>query len=364
MIVYSKKIIKFASDIKEIIREVLAKEIRLRVHGERFYDRAENYSYPIKVVIFNNQSTLGYFDADFLELGFNECLMHKGLETLRNVIRHELAHYITFINYGISARPHSGEFKAFCQRMGWGEEVYAAALSLEESVSELGDESVLRKVQKLMALSTSSNRNEAEQAMIKSQQLLLKHNMESRYIGKEEERSVLKRIMKQSKKDARMESIAHILETFFVTIVYNRGGGSIVLEILGSQVNVEIAEYVAGVLQGEMDKLWGQAQQNCYLRGTVARNSFFRGLAKGYCDKINALKKAYNQETAQALMVIEKKLVDVKEMVYPRLTSMRSSGGYSREAASLGEQMGRHLNINPALSQKNATIVANLIDYV
>ena len=67
-----------------------------------------------------------------------------------------------------------------------------------------------------MALATSSNKNEAEQAMIKSQQLLLKHNIESKYIGGEDEEKVfLKRIMKQKKENAKMRSHRHYFGNFF-----------------------------------------------------------------------------------------------------------------------------------------------------
>ena len=63
---------------------------------------------------------LGYFDSNFYELGFHECLMQSSREQLSNVIRHELAHYMTFINYGEAVQPHGAEFRAFCQANGMG----------------------------------------------------------------------------------------------------------------------------------------------------------------------------------------------------------------------------------------------------
>lgn len=284
MFIYSQKIIQFVQEIKRTIKKILADEIGVRVERERFYDK--NYSYPIRAVIFNSGNKLGYFDANFYELGFHECLMHASEELMRNVIRHELAHYFTFIHFGETATPHSAEFKAFCLGLGWGEEVYRAAFELDEKRVEAS--SVLRKVQKLMALSSSSNQHEAELAMIKSRQLLLKHNLEFRSA---EEKVILKRIMKQRKKDAKMTAVARILETFFVSVVFNRGVEFTCLEIIGDLVNVEIAEYVASVLEREFDKLWLQAQRETSLKGLVAKNSFFHGIAKGYCYKIQAFKK-------------------------------------------------------------------------
>ena len=49
---------------------------------------------------------LGYFDPNFYELGFHECLMHSSREQLQDIIRHELAHYMTFIEYGAGIQQH------------------------------------------------------------------------------------------------------------------------------------------------------------------------------------------------------------------------------------------------------------------
>lgn len=366
MIVYSRKIIHFVNEIKSTLRDVLSKEIGLKVSNDRFCDRRMENSYPIRVVIYNNNSTLGYFDPSFYELGFNECLMHAGREQLHRIIRHELGHYITFINYGEAVQPHGLEFKTFCQQMGWGEEVSKSSLCLEGVLNEsnLGESGIFRKVQKLMALANSSNKNEAEQAMIKSQQLLLKHNIESHYMGgKDDEQIFLKRIMKQKRKDAKIRAIARILETFFVSVVYTRGGDFTYLEILGNAVNIEIADHVANVLQRELDNLWDQAKQSANLKGTIAKNSFFLGIAKGYCNKIQALKREYTRDVTTALMVIEKTLIDAQAMVYSRLTQARSSASYCHESCTLGEKMGKQLTINPAINQSSNTAESLLYIY-
>lgn len=354
MIVYSKKIIQFMHDIKSLVKKTLSNEMYLKVHGERFFDKLHQNSYPIRIVIYNDKSKLGYFDPNFYELGFHECLMHSRKEQLQDIIRHELAHYALFINNRDIHHPHGTEFRAYCQQMGWGEEVYRAASILEsnEAIPESNESSVCRKIRKLMALATSSNPHEAELAMIKSQQLLLKHNIDSNYLHDEKEEKIyLKRIMKQKKRNAKMRAIAHILETFFVNTVYMKTDEFIYLEILGDAVNIEIAEYVADVLHIELDKLWKQAQLNTHLKGAIAKNSFFLGIAKGYCNKIQALKREYNCEEKHALMIIEKKLIDAKDLVYQRLSATKSSGNHCAESSAIGEKMGRQLNIHPAINR-------------
>lgn len=353
MFVYSHKIHAFIEEIKSTIKAILTQEVGLKVANSRFYDKSQRTSYPISVVIFNNKPMLGYFDPSFYELGFHESLMYRPREMLYAIIRHEIAHYITFMEYGPYISSHGPEFRAFCHKMGWGETVYRATTCLEDEVENgaIEESAILRKVQKLMALASSSNAHEAEQALIKSRELLIKHQLEAHQIeGASEEKVCLKRLMKQKREDAKMRAIAKIVETFFVNVVYKRGEGFIVLEILGQAAHVEIAEYVASVLTHELENLWDQTKRtHRHLKGQVARNSFFLGIARGYCQKIQALKQELNPETTRTLMVLEKQLTDAKNLVYPRLSTSYSRTQHCSQSSLLGELLGKSLNINPAL---------------
>lgn len=354
MFVYSKKIVQFIHEIKCTIKDILSKEACLKVSKDRFFDEWQQFSYPISVIIYNDQSMLGYFDPAFYEMGFHERLMHASTKQLHNVIRHELAHYLTFINYAYPVAAHGAEFRSLCQKMGWGEEVYHATMKLsdEQTNANMEESDIFRKIQKLIALSSSSNKNEAELAMIKSQQLLLKHHIESKYMGVDDEEKVfLKRIMKQPQKNAKMYAIAKILEAFFVSIVFRRGKDGTTLEILGSAINIQIVGYVADVLQHTLDDLWELAKHEYKLKGLVAKNSFFLGISKGYLNKIDSLKKSYNNDAISALVIIEKKLQQAKAMAYGRLSSSTSQATHCSQSAKLGELAGKQLNINPGINR-------------
>ena len=355
MFVYSEKIVKFIQEITTIIKEVLSKELHLTVSGNRFLDAKKRYSYPLSVVIYNDENMLGYFNPEFFQLGFHERLMYASRSDLRNIIRHELAHYMTFINNPYLKTPHGFEFRAFCKQVGWGEEVYCATMHITHEPSDIEESDVLRKVKKLMALSSSSNKNEAEQAMIKSQELLLKHNIETKHLASSDEDKVfLKRIMKQPKKTSKMMAIARILEAFFVSVVFSRTLEGTYLEILGSKVNLQIAEYVADVLDKKLDDLWDQIKHEHKLKGLTAKNSFFLGIAIGYCKKIQALKTSYPTAITQNLIVVEKNLEKAKALVYKRLSHSSGTSRYCETAASLGKQAGTSLNINPAIERTSS----------
>ena len=358
MHVYSKNIVRFIATIKRAVKEIIAKEVVLRVFGDRFYDKRERISYPIKVVIYNNKSMLGYFAADFYELGFHEKLMHAPKSQLLDIIRHEIAHYITFIEHTQAVQHHGEEFRATCRRFGWGDEVSRATTCLDdgEAVLESAENAILRKVQKLMALASSQNPHEAELAMIKSQELLLKHNLEACEVESDDEKVFLIRILKQKKENAKMRAISQILATFFVSSVFSRCSGWIYLELVGSKTNLEIAEYVAHFLDNELDNLWQSAKKTSNLQGQVAKNSFTLGIAKGYCNKIAALKRSYSKEVTHALISLENKLVEVQALCYPRLRYTRSSASHCSRSSALGELVGNKLTIKPGLTNSVANI--------
>lgn len=359
MIVYSEKIIGFLCIVKKVVKEILTHEASLRVSRDRFYDQTGRFSYPIHIVIYHSKNVLGYFNAPFYEIGINEVLMHAKVNDLKNVIRHEIAHYLTFINHGAETSPHGFAFKECCAMFGWGEEVSKASICLEELSNAPPHEkaSIFRRVQKLMALSSSSSQNEAEAAIIKSQTLLLKHNINAVHDEDDTPRIFLKRVLKQKRKSAKMDAIGKILETFFVSIVYHKVKDGIYLEILGDKVNVEIADYVASILETELEILWQNAQKTARLKGSLAKNSFFMGVAKGYHDKIESLKKEFNADTERALIVIEKKLSAAREMAYKRLSSSTSSARHSKEAALLGQKAGKNLTINPGIQSSSQTLL-------
>lgn len=342
MILYSQKIIAFVNDAKSVLKEILENEMSLKVSRDRFF--FEGSTYPIHIVIYERKNVLGFFNPQFYEIGLNQLLMNANLETLKNILRHEIAHYLTHLRFGSYSASHGPEFNNLCRGYGWGTEVSKSNICLEKISSHEIDKGILRKVEKLMALSASSHQNEAEMAILKTQELLLKHNLDGSSL--EPTSFVLVRICEQKRKTSKMEAIARILETFFVSIVYHKVPQGIFLEILGEKENVEVAQYVATVLETELETLWDKTP---LLIGKRAKNSFFFGIAKGYCERIERQKTQLTKESTTALVVCEGKLLCARKMAYQRLSTKRSSSSFLSEATFLGQKAGHGLNIAPAL---------------
>ena len=143
---------------------------------------------------------------------------------------------------------------------------------------------------------------------------------------------------------AKLQAIASILRHFFVYPVFNRGRGWVCLEVFGEKVHVEIAQYVASFLDKKLEEFWKTTPN---LRGARSKNSFFRGIAQGYREKVEATK-----QKGAALIALEKTLVSAASMAYPRLSSATLRYHQDESATKIGRKKGQNLNIHQGLQEK------------
>ena len=168
----------------------------------------------------------------------------------------------------------------------------------------------------------------------------------------EDEIVFVKRVLEASRKQTKHVAIYEILKTFFVSPVFNHGRGIFYLEVIGDKTSVELADYVAHFLDHELEVMWKEARKNNPSFKTIAaRNSFFRGVSKGYVEKIENQKKKSAQSFELAL--IEKNLASQLKTVYSRIGhSSMSAGSHHHGANAAGIESGRNLSIKPGVSNK------------
>lgn len=266
---------------------------------------------------------------------------------LRDLLRHELAHYLVRVFHGEASTPHGVEYKAICQRYGWYEEVQAASGDLP-SVQKVGDlraDAVIEKVKKLLALASSSNPHESELATLKANQLILRHHLDRSRLGDQRELCVVT-VMSAPKKNALMTAIYEILTHFLVKPILFYGRQEVRLEAAGTREQIELAQYVAGFLQTELARLW-KAQN---LKGLRAKNSFYTGVARGYSEKLTNTRSDLTPEESRALVTIERDLAADLKFFMGGLSQSYSGQVLDSGAHERGKAQGRSLNIRPAVN--------------
>jgi hypothetical protein len=355
MQIYSNTINTFITKAKNWTKDILANEMKLQVRRNRF--EFNGYLIPIHIIVFEHPSQLGRFEPHTYQVGLNKNLMLFAKDSvIKDILRHELAHLICFLKHGAVAA-HGEEFKAICNQYGFSKDISKASAELESlnenKEGDLISEKLLNRVKKLMALGSSSNPHEAQMATAKANELLLKHNLNSLSESHHDEEEVcLKRVLSAKRSNAKMHAVYEILHCFFVQPVFSHGKGQVFLEVIGSRVNVELADYVANYLDQELESLYKNAQkENPKLKGAAKKNAFLKGVSQGYVQKINEYQ--HSTHSTKEIISLKGVLKEQVNLVYNRLSYSKSGGGKTcQESKKLGTKAGKNLNIRSALNNK------------
>jgi len=345
MILYSETISAFLQKTNHVLKCILKEEMNLEVAKTRF--TYQTFSIPFSLVVFENPKLLGYFEADKYRIGLNKRLIFNAKETvIKNIIRHEMAHFMAFIEHKKEILPHGIEFREICQRYGWDESVSSATADVEIENNlvegETEREKILVRIKKLLALSSSNNVHEAEQATLRANQLLLDYNLKNVAPDSDKEYCALSVIL-MKRASPLLTAIYHILETFGVRVVLNRSSDGAGLDLIGDRVNVELAEYMAHYLLRELPLLFKKTG----LKGAVAKNSFYTGVASGLKNKSNKAKDEIIKNHGPALVALnhlEKNLDITFDFFYPRIRRTGSNAQMDIDALEIGVAAGKNLS--------------------
>lgn len=355
MILYSETTKIFIQKVRHLTREIITNEMNLKMDKSRvLYNR---FYYPLNIIVFEDPNRLGYFDARFFELGISKKLIYLVHDhVLKNIIRHELAHFMCYLLHG-HTKAHGEEFHQVCKMFKWDEEVQRAYINLdfenEKIEGDLKTQRLLEKLKKLLSLTSSDNPHERELATLKANELLLNHNLDLAFNeDKIDDTIYVKRVIEAKRKETKHVAIYEILKTFYVAPIFNHGKGAFYLEVIGDKTSVELAEYVANFLDNELENMWKLTKKNNpHLKNISAKNSYFRGVSRGYCDKIENQKM--QMSNSKDLVVLDKNLSLKVKQVYARLGhSSLSSGLKDENARKLGVESGKNLSIKPGISSQ------------
>jgi len=350
--IYDQTTLAFNAKAENILKEILI-SCGFEVYRTRFL--YNHRFYPINVVTFEG-SELGHFSVPYLQIGLNKKLIYLAKDSvLRDILKHELAHYLTYVFYGEVKFPHGEEFKKICRQFHFPDDVERATIDLdlanEKKEGDLESEKIIEKVKKLLSLAQSSNVNEAELATLKANELLLRHNLNS--LPDKKMSLYLERLMIQSRRDAKMEAIVEIIRHFIVRPVISYGQNTCCIEVSGTLTNVKLASYVIHFLIHELDRLWLETKSTNGLQGVRSKNSFFRGVARGFNLKMKDAKSSYSPEDQSSLVLVEKNLIEETNIIYKRLSSSSSHGQHDAKASALGIEKGKKLHIHQGVEAKN-----------
>lgn len=206
-----------------------------------------------------------------------------------SVLEHELAHQYVDEVLRIRDEPaHGPTFQRVCAERG----IDARAAGAPEPSAAAPEEKILDRIRKLLALAGSPNQHEAELAMRKAHELMLRHNIEDTSTRDYE----VRHLGDPHKRGTRVEAeIAGLLgEYFFVKVIRipiylpATGKRGNVYEIAGTRANVEMAAHVYAFLMSTAERLWRENRGDARVRSGRDRMSYQAGVINGFREKLRA----------------------------------------------------------------------------
>ncbi len=208
------------------------------------------------------------------------------------VLEHEMAHqYVDEVLAIRDETAHGETFRTVCEQRGIDGRAAGAPVAADHTEADR----VLDRIRKLLALAGSSNEHEAEIAMRRAHELMLRHNIEEARARADREFEI-RYLGDPEKRRSRVETDVALLleESFFVKLIRlpvylpHTGGRGSVFEISGTHANVEMAAHVWAFLLATADRLWQENRRDRRVRSGRDRLSYQSGVIRGFRDKLVA----------------------------------------------------------------------------
>lgn len=260
------------------------------------------------------------------------------------VLKHEMAHQ--YAHEVLGARDetaHGPAFRHVCERL----RIDAASKGLPADHGDVdeGRSRVVRRIQKLLALAQSPNVHEAEAAMNAARRLMLEHNLATPADGSYR----FLQIGRVSGRIAEHERLlANLLaEHFFVEVIWApaydvpTGKNGRVLEVCGTEGNLEMAAWVHGFLLETAERLWREHRRAQGIRGDRDRQTYLSGVMRGFGDKLAEGARQCREEGL--VWVGDPGVMTYMRARYPRMRTVRFGGRTISDAWEHGHAAGREI---------------------
>jgi hypothetical protein len=340
-----------STELSAVLEAALVRELR-RVYEvlneRRFGDRLK----PPVLALSDTAKRLGQWTAATRRLELSRALVFERpwLE-VTSVLEHERAHqYVDEVLQVHDESPHGPTFQRVCAERGI--DARAAGVPVA-STTDVETDRALDKIRKLLALAGSDNQNEAEIAMRRAHELMLRHNIEQ---AQAEQRYEVRHLGTPSRRANAVEAdiVGLLTEFFFVEVIRvpifvpREGRHAHVYEVMGTHANVEMAAHVFAFLLATADRLWRENRGDARVKSGRDRLSYQSGVIGGFREKLLAERKQL--KGTGLVWVGDGGLNDFFRARFPRIRTVRRSVRLSRAHAA-GREAGRNVVLHKPMSE-------------
>jgi hypothetical protein len=343
------------AELSAVLEAALVRELaRLyeQLNERRFRDKLT----PPVIALADTTRRLGQWTraTRTLELSRHLVFVRPWLE-VTSVLEHEMAHqYVDEVLQIRDESAHGPTFQRVCAERGI--DARAAGVPIA-SAADIAVDRALDKIRKLLALAGSENQHEAEIAMRRAHELMLRHNIEA---AAREQHYEVRHLGTPSLRANTVEAdiVGLLGEFFFVEVIRiaiylpREGRHAHVYEVMGTHANVEMAVHVFQFLLATADRLWRENRGDARVRSGRDRLSYQSGVIRGFREKLLAERK--DLRGTGLVWVGDGALHDFYRARYPRIRTVKRSVRLSRAHAA-GREAGRTVVLHKPVTETTAS---------
>ncbi|HEY4054989.1 MAG TPA: DUF2786 domain-containing protein [Kofleriaceae bacterium] len=339
-------------DLAADLEAALLRELMARFENENYLRFGEKLTPPVFALVDSAQHLGRWVPAGRrIEIARSFVLARSWQEVL-SVLQHEMAHQYVDEVLGVrDETPHGETFRTVCAERGIDGRAGGAPVPADGQADR-----VLDRIRKLLALAGSDNMHEAEGAMQRAHELMLRYNVDAAATART---YTVRHLGDPAKRRTRVESsiLALLAELFFVkaiivpTYVPRLGKRGSVYEISGTPANVDMAEHVFGFLLATADRLWRENRGDSRVRSGRDRLAYQDGVIRGFREKLLADRTAF--KGTGLVWIGDADLDRYYATRHPRIVTRRTMATYNGAHAA-GREAGRTVVLHkPVTSATN-----------
>ncbi len=290
-------------------------------------------------------------------------LVEHGWGVLVEVLKHEMAHqFVDEILGQPDDAMHGAVFRRVCEERGI--DPSAAGVPAVDAPKSV-DQHLLERIAKLLALAESSNEHEAQAAMSAAQRLMLKYNIDLAISGRQAAYGFRHLGQPSGRVNEAQRILAGILsDHFFVQTIWVpvwrplEGRRGSVLEICGSDANLELADYVHAFLNVTAERLFREYRRSPAGRG-AKRLTFIAGVMAGFRERLERERK---KSKAEGLVWVGDAALDgFFRKRHPRIRWTRYAVGHGSEAYARGREAGEKIVLHRGIRSNSSDAAPRLL---
>jgi len=311
-------------------------------------------------------SRWGYWDGNRNEICISRRLiLDYPWDSVREVLHHEMAHQLTDkLEPNRQDGSHGSIFKKACRLLRANPRASGDYPPLKDryAANQLSDDDrILLRIRKLMALSESRNKHEAEAAMIKAYELMARYNID--LIEQDRNRDFVSIFVGQPAlrhtRDAYFLS-SLLVDFYFVQGIWvsawvaDREKMGRVLEITGTPENILSAEYVYDFVKNHINLEWSRYNKNKKL-SLHRKTDFATGIIEGFRNRLETRQAgvAADNDVKAIIKIEDPQLRDHIKYRYPNTRMYQSDiSNQDENVLEDGRKIGREMVISRGITEK------------